>query len=142
MMEAEKPRRNTRQRRIILEELRSLSSHPTAAELYEIARRRLPKLSLGTVYRNLELLSRMGIIRRLDVSGGEARFDGNLELHYHVRCVHCGQVDDIYGLPTDPLKNGIKSVSGFEILGHRLDLIGICPECKMRTRSGNWCESG
>ena len=78
--------RVTRQRRVILEELRKLTSHPTAPALYEVVRRRLPRISLGTVYRNLELLARAGFIQRLDLQGAEARFDGNPEHHYHVRC--------------------------------------------------------
>jgi len=56
-----KTQRNTRQRQVVLEELRKLTSHPTAAELYEITRARLPKISLGTVYRNLEVLAENGV---------------------------------------------------------------------------------
>ena len=69
--------RNTRQREVILEELRKLRSHPTAPVLYEIVRRRLPRISLGTVYRNLELLAKSGVVRKLELSDSEARFDGN-----------------------------------------------------------------
>ena len=71
--------RNTPQRKVILEELQKAASHPTAAELYEIVRRRLPRISLGTVYRNLELLSESGLIRKLSMGSAEARFDGDLE---------------------------------------------------------------
>ena len=67
--------RNTRQRRIILEELRGVKSHPTAVEIFERVRRRLPKISLGTVYRNLDLLTRLGMIQKLEWSAGEARFE-------------------------------------------------------------------
>ena len=122
--------RNTPQRRVILEEIQKASSHPTAAELYETVRRRLPKISLGTVYRNLDLLAEMGKIQKLDVSGGEARFDGNLDAHYHVRCVRCGRVEDVYGLPTGTLIDGASEAAGYEILGHRLELVGVCPQCK------------
>lgn len=124
--------RKTRQRTVILEELRKVSSHPTAAELYEMARRRLPRISLGTVYRNLDRLARNGIIRKLELGGGEARFDGKLERHYHVRCVHCGQVDDIHAGRRDAVKGGFRSVHGYEILGYHLEFTGICPECKGR----------
>ena len=58
-------RRKTRQRRVILEELQSVKSHPTAIELFELVRRRLPRVSLGTVYRNLDLLARAGFIEKL-----------------------------------------------------------------------------
>ena len=101
LCQAPKTQRNTRQRQVILEELQKLTSHPTAAGLYEIVRRRLPKISLGTVYRNLELLARTGLIQKLEFGGGEARFDGNVDRHDHVRCVRCGRVDDISAPPLD-----------------------------------------
>ena len=123
-------RRNTRQRQVVLEELRKLTSHPTAAELHEITRRRLPKVSLGTVYRNLELLAQMGIIQKLEISGSEARFDGNTDGHYHVRCVRCGRVDDANGLPAELIKDEIKALSGYEVLGYHLEFVGMCPTCR------------
>ena len=78
--------RNTRQRDVILGELRNSLTHPTATELYDLVRRRLPKISLGTVYRNLDLLARMGIIQRLEMAGAETRFDGDRRPHDHIRC--------------------------------------------------------
>lgn len=129
-MAAHKPQRNTRQRRVILEELKKVTTHPTAAVLYEFVRRRLPKISLGTVYRNLEVLARSGLIQKLDIQGAEARFDGNPASHYHVRCVRCGRVDDVHDLPTDPVANEFTTLNGYEILGHRFEFIGICPACR------------
>ena len=122
--------RNTRQRRVILEELRKLTSHPTAAELYEITRARLPKISLGTVYRNLELLTQMGMIQKLGLGAAEARFDGSIHPHDHVRCVHCGRVADANGMSLGPVKDQIESLGDYEILGYRLEFFGICPECR------------
>jgi Fur family ferric uptake transcriptional regulator len=129
-MAMEKFQRKTRQRQAILEELQKLTSHPTAAELYEIVRKRLPKISLGTVYRNLELLARDDIIQKLPLGGSEARFDGNPARHHHVRCIHCGRVDDLHGLPINPVGSKLKESNGWKILGYRLDFIGICPGCK------------
>jgi Fur family ferric uptake transcriptional regulator len=121
--------RNTPQRKVILEELQKTTSHPTAVEVYEIVRRRLPKISLGTVYRNLDLLTEMGTIQRLDPGGTEARFDGNPDCHYHVRCVRCGRVDDVHGLPAGLPTDQLEEDAGYEILGLRLELVGICPRC-------------
>jgi Fur family ferric uptake transcriptional regulator len=121
--------RNTPQRKAILEELRKVDSHPTAAELYESLRGRLPKISLGTVYRNLELLAEMGLIRKLDLGGAEARFDGDLDAHDHVRCVRCGRIDDVYGAASRSLDDGPAEAAGYQILGHRLEFVGICPQC-------------
>jgi Fur family transcriptional regulator, ferric uptake regulator len=124
--------RNTRQRQVILDELRKLTSHPTAAALYEIVRRRLSKISLGTVYRNLELLARMGVIQKIEFTGGEARFDGNVGRHDHVRCVHCGRLDDLSAPPLDLLGGAANDWGGYQVLGHRLEFFGICPQCQRR----------
>ena len=129
-MAADKPQRNTRQRRVILEELKKVTTHPTATVLYEFVRRRLPKISLGTVYRNLEVLTGLGLVQKLDIQGSEARFDGNPDSHYHVRCVRCGRVDDVHELPTDPVRGEFTTLNGYEILGHRFEFIGICPACR------------
>ena len=130
MMVDETPRRNTRQRQVVLEELRKFESHPTAAEVYEVARRRLSKISLGTVYRNLDLLAHLGVIRKLETTGGEARFDAEAGRHFHVRCVRCGRVDDAHGLQEDPLDGVVESVIDYEILGYRLEFVGVCPGCQ------------
>ena len=122
--------RNTRQREVILGELRNLTSHPTAVGLYEIVRRRLPRISLGTVYRNLELLAEMGAIQKLDLAGSQARFDGNVDRHHHVRCTGCGRVDDVPGAPLDLARAKYNDCSGYEILGYRLEFVGICPGCR------------
>jgi Fur family ferric uptake transcriptional regulator len=95
-----------------------------------MVRRRLPKISLGTVYRNLDLLAEAGKIQKLDLGGSEARFDAVTEAHYHVRCVRCGRVDDVPGLPADLVGHGMAKAAGYEILGHRLEFVGICPQCK------------
>lgn len=122
--------RNTRQRQVILEELRKLTSHPTAVGIYEIVRRRLPKISLGTVYRNLELLARTGLVRKLEMGNAESRFDGNVAPHDHVRCVRCGRVDDVSGPPLDLLGGPANDLHGYQILGHRLEYLGICSQCR------------
>lgn len=120
----------TRQRGVILEELRKVNSHPTADEVYEMARRRLPRISLGTVYRNLEILAECGMIQKLELGGAQKRFDGNVKKHYHVRCVRCGYMGDV---PLDPftgIEDAVREVTDYEIIGSRLEFIGICPGCK------------
>ena len=122
-------RRKTRQRQVILEELQAVTSHPTAVELYQLVQRRLPRVSLGTVYRNLDLLRRMGLIERLENSGGEARFDANTSQHDHLRCLHCGRVDDVT-TPLELARPEDHDLHGYEVIGHRLEFIGICPRCR------------
>jgi Fur family transcriptional regulator, ferric uptake regulator len=122
--------RNTRQRQVVLEELRKLTLHPTAVMLYEIVRRRLPKISLGTVYRNLDLLARRGDIQRLDTSAGESRFDGNTAPHDHIRCIRCGRLDDVFAPALDLMACATNDCSGYRILGRRIEWLGVCPLCE------------
>lgn len=121
--------RLTKQREIILEELRRLSSHPSADELYEVVRRRLPHVSLGTVYRNLDLLSKQGLILKLTGPGGQARYDGNTERHDHVRCVGCGRINDVSAVPAEPVRLP-EGPPGFIIYDYRLEFLGKCPDCR------------
>ncbi len=122
--------RMTKQRRIILEELCKLKSHPTADEMYHILRKRMPRISLGTVYRNLEVLSENGIIQKIDVGGTQKRFDGNAELHYHVRCLKCNRVDDIDVPPDRSIEERARGKTEFSILRHHTEFVGICPACR------------
>ena len=126
----------TRQRRVILEELRKLESHPTADEVYEVARRRLPRISLGTVYRNLETLSEWGMIQKLELGGTQKRFDGNVRNHYHVRCMRCGCIEDVPMEPLTTVENAVRAMSDYEIIGSRIEFTGVCPQCKGGTRGG------
>ena len=124
----------TRQREVILEELKRTNSHPTADEVYEMARRRLPRISLGTVYRNLEILCECGVIGQLELGSAQRRFDGNVEKHYHVRCVRCGCIEDVLGEPFTGIEDAVGRESDYEIIGSRLEFIGICPGCRKKAR--------
>ena len=133
--------RVTRQRTVILEELRKLTCHPTADELCDIVRRRLPHISLGTVYRNLDHLAEEGIVLRLDMAGKSKRYDGNIQPHQHVCCIYCGRVADVY--PPNGQKASIEGVEapGFSrIVDARIEFDGVCDECTARlaqTMPGN-----
>ncbi|UCD17737.1 MAG: transcriptional repressor [Candidatus Zixiibacteriota bacterium] len=126
----DKLKRNTPQRQTILAELRKLSSHPTAAELYQVVRERLPKISLGTVYRNLEFLNKNNIIQKLERGRSKARYDGNMASHYHVRCMHCGQLDDMCESPAYTVAATPCSLNSYKIISHRIEFDGICPRCQ------------
>ena len=121
--------RLTTQRQIILEELSKVTSHPTAGEVYDMVRKRLPRIGLGTVYRNLELMAENGVIVKLEVGGTQKRFDATTDLHYHIRCSECGKVDDIE-LPVQQEINRIASEeTDYQILGHHIEFSGVCQTC-------------
>ncbi len=119
----------TKQRRLILEELRSQNNHPTADLIYERVRKKMPKISLGTVYRNLEILTGLGEIQTLELSGSQKRYDGVPHKHYHIRCLHCGRVDDAPIAPLQQLEDALYEATVYTIMGHRLEFMGLCPEC-------------
>lgn len=129
-MNAKPIRRRSRQRAVVLEELKAVSSHPTARQLYDRVRRRLPRTSLGTVYRNLEQLCGCGKARRLAFEGDEARYDADTQPHDHVRCLRCGCVADLPGPRTELQPGELDETAGFEIVGYRLEYLGICPGCR------------
>jgi len=119
----------TKQRRVILETLRKHNIHPTADTLYEMVRKQMPRISLGTVYRNLEILTALGEIQTLELSGSQKRYDGVPQKHYHIRCLHCGRVDDAPIAPLNRLEDDLYESTVYTIMGHRLEFIGLCPEC-------------
>ena len=126
--------RNTHQRQIILDELSKLKTHPSAAELYEIVRRKVPNISLGTIYRNLEFLSESGQIKKLTLTGEQARFDGDISSHLHVRCDVCGRVDDFEYEVGDPVAESPNKLRGYKINGCRMEFYGICPDCLKKNK--------
>lgn len=119
----------TRQRKVILEELRNLRNHPTADEVYDVVRKRIPRISLGTVYRNLEILSELGEIKKLEFGGTVKRFDGDPEDHYHIRCSLCDRVDNAPMPHLENIEDRINLETDYRIIGHRLEFFGLCPEC-------------
>jgi Fur family transcriptional regulator, ferric uptake regulator len=138
----EKQSRMTKQRQVILEELQKVCTHPSADELYGMVRDRLPRISLGTVYRNLEMLASSGLIQKLDTMGAQRRFDGNPEAHYHIRCVHCGKVGDVEVQLSALLDDVLSTASDFEVWGHRLEFVGLCPQCKQTEPAANGEKKG
>ncbi len=124
--------RLTTQRQVILEELAKVKTHPTASEIYDMVRKRLPRIGLGTVYRNLELMADNGMILKLEVGGTQKRFDATTDNHYHIRCARCGKVDDLEIPVFDILTEEASTASSYQILGHHVEFSGICPECQTK----------
>ncbi len=127
--------RMTRQRRVILETLRENNTHPSADEVYEMVRRKLPRISLGTVYRNLEILSELGEIQKLELSGSLMRFDGVPEKHYHIRCINCDRLDDAPLGSLDNIEEKLLGATEYKVMGHRLEFMGLCPHCLEKAAS-------
>jgi Fe2+ or Zn2+ uptake regulation protein len=124
--------RLTPQRAEVYAYLRCATNHPTAEQVFTAVRRRLPNISLATVYKALEALVDANLAARLaDAGGGAVRYDGRAQPHYHLRCERTGEVRDLE-VPYDP--DLIRRLApdllarlreqGFEVLGHRLEVVG------------------
>lgn len=120
--------RMTKQRMIIMDELRKTRRHPTADELYVSVRARLPRISLGTVYRNLDTFAASGDILKLESAGSTRRFDAFTEPHQHIRCTMCGCMADVESSFTPSSLQSV-SVPGFAVTAVRIDFDGICDAC-------------
>jgi len=128
-------RNRTRQRERLLELLRATEAHPTAAWLHGRMLREFPSLSLGTVYRNLEVLVGEGAIDEVPVPGGPSRFDAKTAAHHHFTCEACGRIDDLeLALPTD-LGARVRRKYRLAPRRFRIDFYGLCRACTAPTRN-------
>lgn len=125
--------RLTRQRKLILDQLRQTRSHPTAIEVYDEVRKFMPNISLGTVYRNLDVLSKTGAIQKIETCGDQKRFDGTPEDHLHIICSGCGKIQDIKSELDINIDNLTDIDSDFTIIGFRFEILGFCPDCESKT---------
>ena len=119
-------KRFSQQRERIYEVVRTSMEHPTAQMVYDALRPEMPRLSLGTVYRNLQQMVQEERLRALD--GPVVRFDAVLPPHTHIRCVRCGQVKDV-SLPYDAALDRTAAGGGWAVTGHDLVFSGLCPVC-------------
>lgn len=125
--------RNTKQRQAIFEAIEHHGGHLTADEIYRLVKRCFPRLSLGTVYRNMRVLVAQGGLRELNFGMAVTYFETTKDPHYHLICRVCRSIADI----DIPVERGLQSVvgqarnlGGFLIEEHRLDFIGICADCQ------------
>ena len=129
-MKREILRRKTRQREIILEELRKTNLHPKADELLSIVRRRLPAISFGTVYRNLNLLRDKGKILELARGRYSCHYDGDTRDHYHLFCFKCKNIVDVNLPVINNLNKKVSERLRFQVEYHRIEFYGYCKRCR------------
>ena len=119
----------SRQREAIKSFLMTRKDHPTADVVYENVRKEFPNISLGTVYRNLTLLSDMGELLRLRVGDGMDHFDADTSPHYHFICQDCGRVIDLDMVSLEAIDNIAGANFGGQIKGHVTYFYGSCENC-------------
>ena len=131
-MKAKMRRRNTKQRQIILDELRKVRTHPSADTLFKMVRRRIPDISYGTIYRNLNLLKDENRVLELSFGKHSCRYDGTVKEHFHLFCLECENVFDVEETGLGRLDKKIADKMNFRVEYHRLEFFGYCDSCKTK----------
>lgn len=121
--------RFSRQRQAVFDAVAVLSNHPTADDVFAEARKRVPRISLGTVYRNLDLLAKQGAILQLDGGIEQRRYDRTTAPHCHIRCTRCGRVDDI-PVNWQPDLDAVRHETEYSVDGVQINFTGLCPSCR------------
>jgi len=125
--------RMTPQRAALLRLIATSEAHPSAAHLYEQVRVQFPDMSFATVYKTLNVLKEMGEVLELGFSDDDNRFDGRKPVpHPHLICIRCRKIVDLETAIVSELASDMAQQTGFEILSHRLDFYGLCPDCQPR----------
>lgn len=122
----------TPQRLAVYEALASEIWHPNAEMLYNKLQPRFPAMSFATVYKTVEILHDINVIKILNTGEDSYRYDANISEHHHLRCLRCGQVCDAH-TDEDSVKKltaEVEAASGFAVCGHQFYFFGICPECR------------
>lgn len=122
----------TPQRLAIYRALLRSPHHPDAESVFESVRAEIPNLSLATVYKNLETLEKLGVVRELTPLHETARFDANLDHHHHLVCTSCKKVLDLYDDDLDGLRLPAARAKGFKVSNIRVQVEGLCSDCAGR----------
>jgi Fe2+ or Zn2+ uptake regulation protein len=126
--------RLTNQKKAILDHLRSTSYHPDAYEVYEKVKKKLPQISLATVYRNLDSMAKKGLIKEIRIKEDRFNYDGVEHHHHHFRCSRCGSVFNIEGdILLDFEKTNESGVVGL-VEEYDVMLKGVCMNCKRKEK--------
>lgn len=120
----------TAQRTAVFDYLSRVEHHPTAEDVFLAVKPELPKISLATVYKNLEALVACGAAAKLTYGDGAARYDIRTDHHFHSRCLGCGRISDLEALGGEELARLVKAPAGFQVADYRVEVIGYCRNCK------------
>lgn len=124
----------TVQRRVVLEAVLERDDHPTADQIVEIVKQRVPNISRTTVYRVLDALVDMEMIRRLHHPGPAVRYDGKVRRHHHLICKRCHKVIDWEDVRLNRIRPPDVEAEGFEIEDFSVHFTGVCGECSKKTK--------
>lgn len=125
----------THQRQVIFETLAEMAGHPSPEAVYALVRKRIPSISLATVYKNLKIFEEHGMIREVSPHHGTARFETNAAPHHHLVCLQCKAILDVPAGNIGPVRMPKRTPAGFRIQRYTIEMLGICGECARRSES-------
>ena len=128
--------KRSKQRDRLLDLLKSTHTHPTASWIYDRLKRENSSLSLGTVYRNLNVLKEQGLIRKFDFGSTFDRYDADISPHYHFCCERCGSFVDLEIPVEEGLNKEVEKATGHKISSHRIEFYGLCNKCQKTRKPG------
>jgi len=123
----------THQRKIIYEAVVAAPGHYSPEQIYAVVRRRVPSVSLATIYNNLRLFVEKGLLREVSPHAVTLRVDGNLESHHHLVCTRCKLVQDITCDFVDFKRLARRAPGGFDLRQPLVEVFGLCPRCSGKT---------
>jgi Fur family peroxide stress response transcriptional regulator len=126
----------THQRTEIFREVARTTDHPDAQTIFERVRERVPAMSLDTVYRNLWLLTDLGLVATVGPARERARFDANMTPHHHFVCTQCGMASDFYSQEFDELRPPAEVESIGTVEAIHVELRGLCLRCRKKGKKG------
>ena len=125
-------RRSSIQRKLVRQILETARDHPTAQAVFKRARGRMPSISLGTVYRNLQLLVDEGLLLERKIGKKPARYEARRQRHYHICCIECGALEDLAVPYQESLDRRVARLVRYRLQEHRMEFYGICPRCQAK----------
>ena len=106
--------------------------HPTAEMIYQKVKEQYPTMSFATVYKSVEIFSKLGVIQVLNTGEDSFRYDAKTSEHPHIKCTKCGRVNDVSHLDARAVESLVENETGFKVNGHQFYFYGICPDCQKK----------
>lgn len=122
----------TPQRLAVWGAIEGVRTHPTAEMIYQRLYPENPTMSLATVYKTLEIFSKIGLVKVLDMGADSSRYDWDTHPHSHIRCIKCNKVEDLMDLNMGALTERVEKTTAYAVTDHQMNFEGICPDCQKK----------
>jgi len=122
----------TPQRLAIYNMLAGTKSHPNAEMIFNALQTMYPTMSLATVYKTMEILKEIGLVQVLNAGEDSFRYDADTRSHPHVRCIECGQVEDVENIDSAAFVDQVSQKTKYQLMGQQFYFYGLCPDCQLK----------